>query len=59
MEGRRLLKSHHDNLIRALTGLIDIAEVHVADVRKMSMREKLKLFGKATVCLRHRTSLLS
>ena len=51
MEGRRLLKNHHDNLIRALSELTDIAEVHVADIRKISTGEKLKLFGRATVCL--------
>ncbi|GHJ88405.1 hypothetical protein NliqN6_4807 [Naganishia liquefaciens] len=51
IEGRRLLKTHHDNLIRALSELTDIAEVHVADIRKMSAREKLKLFSRATVLI--------
>ncbi|KAJ9106290.1 hypothetical protein QFC21_001435 [Naganishia friedmannii] len=48
-DGRRLLQHEHDGLIRALEGLTDVAEVHVANVREMTMTEKMKLFGKTTL----------
>ncbi|KAJ9124287.1 hypothetical protein QFC22_001087 [Naganishia vaughanmartiniae] len=49
MAGRRLLQHEHEGLIHALKGLTGIAEVHVANIREMTMKEKLKLFGKTTV----------
>jgi hypothetical protein len=49
MAGRRLLQHEHEGLIDALKGLTDIAEVHVANIREMTMAEKMKLFGRTTV----------
>jgi hypothetical protein len=49
MAGRRLLQHEHEGLIDALKGLTDIAEVHVANIREMTMAEKMELFGRTTV----------
>ncbi|KAI5450010.1 hypothetical protein NCC49_003772 [Naganishia albida] len=50
-QARRLIKNQHDDLVQALKGLVDIAEIHVVDVQSLSRTEKVEVFGRATVML--------
>lgn len=50
-EGRRLLKEDHEELLKALKTLTDVAEVHVAKPKQMTAKEKIELISKTSVLL--------
>lgn len=50
-EGRRLLKTDHEALVKALKGLTDIAEIHIARPKQMSVKERTELLAKTTILI--------
>lgn len=50
-DGRRLLKEDHTRLLAALKSLTDVAEVHVAKPKQMTVKEKIELIGKSSILL--------